>query len=429
MSNSLMNHINITNPIVYKLNLKHYMLSCNVTTKTMSSPMIDLSVSLPNDTIIISSNNTYNKFYHHISNYVNKNTGQVKFYSYAGGKEITKLVNGINKMSNLPYPPFNNTLFSSIILPEINNNDSVYILIDSYNEINSITCPLLMKKLINRDLNIMLNNIKTNVENKNVNVIIMFDTLLYDELINYEPDIDNIIQNFNFTLKKNKNLVSYTFDLVFGKVISSEDLAFNGIIDFENFTIYYAFTTNQSICHLLTIRTSGLSIIGNGTSNIYVILSSNNCLPNEIKITDVTSENKLLNVTFNENIQEHKNTDIILKLIELCNYNLTLSKIINTDNKDAMKHIMHEKLHENFQWEFNFLNTYDLNNLEEDIKTIIDAKIRWLHNILLNYFAIIRSKFHINKLNGYNYYNLIYRTDNVLPTMERNVTAPCNNEL
>ena len=217
--------------------------------------------------------------------------------------------------------------------------------------------------------------------------------------------------------------------MVFGKVISSEDLAFNGIIDFENFTIYYAFTTNQSICHLLTIRTSGLSIIGNGTSNIYVILSSNNCLPNEIKITDVTSENKLLNVTFNENIQEHKNTDIILKLIELCNYNLTLSKIINTDNKDAMKHIMHEKLHENFQWEFNFLNTYDLNNLEEDIKTIIDAKIRWLHNILLNYFAIIRSKFHINKLNGYNYYNLIYRTDNVLPTMERNVTAPCNNEL
>jgi hypothetical protein len=218
-----MNQINVTNPVVYRLDFKNYMLSFDVTTETNSTTLIDLSKSSLNETKIISSSNIYYKFKDVLLSRTNKNIGAIKFYSYAGGKEITRLINGSNQMSKLEYPPFNGTLFSSIILPEMNNNDSVYILIDSYNEITSILCPLMKKELINRDLNIMLNNIKTNVADKNVNVTILFETKLYDDFIKYEPELKELINSFNIKLEDSKgNLVFYTSDLVLDHTESKE---------------------------------------------------------------------------------------------------------------------------------------------------------------------------------------------------------------
>ena len=393
MSNSSMNQINVSNPVIYRLAPTNFMLSFDISTETRTTALIDLSKNSKNETKIISSNGVYSKFKeNHLSSRKNKNTGDIKFYSYAGGKEITRLTTGSNRMSNLAYPPYNGTLFSSIELPEMNKKDNVYLLIDNYIEINTISCPNMKKELINKDLEILLNKIKNGIEGKNVNFIILFDSKLHEELIKYEPELNTIICSYDIhPMKSEGHIVPYVCDLVFGRILGGQTHQFTGVINPEGYTIIDAFTTSIINYHKLTNRTSGLSILGNGTATIYMLLRSNNALTNKIKLMEVPTGTELLNISTNTNVKEHKNTSDILKLIKLIDYTLLLKNILSKNDRTEMKQFMKDNLEENFNWEFNFLENYNPDKLEEDIKLQIDNKMILYYQNMLHFLKTIRN--------------------------------------
>ena len=426
MSNSTMNQIKITNPIIYRLDFNNYMLSINIITDTKSNALIDLSKNSVNETKIISSNNIYDKFKKNNLYYSNKNIGAVKFYSYAGGKEISRLVTGITQMSNLVYPPFNGTLFSSIIMPEINNNDNIYLLIDSYEELNTISCPKIKKDLINTDLILMLKNIKNIIENKKVNFIILFEIKIYEELIKYEPMLyEIIISQYDIKLEKStENIVSYLSDLVFGKVLGGQTIQFTGVINPENFNIIDAFIINNPTqSYTLINKISGLSVLGNGTATINMILRSNcnDIILTEIRLIEVTTRTELINISLNKNIKVHKNTNEILKFIKLYDYSFLVKNIMLTNNRNKIKQFMKDNLEKNYNYEFNFLDSYNSKNLEEDIKMNIDHNIIIYYNNLINNLLTIRNMYYIKRSLNETYNNNITNA-NFINTQ---VSKPC----
>ena len=411
MSNMSLNKIIINNPIIYRLDFQNYMLSFDVSTETTSMLSIDLSKTSDDEIKIVSSYTIYSKFKDSMKNVTNKNTKAVKFYSYAGGKEITRLVNGSTRMSHLDYTPFNGSLFSSIILPELNDNDKLYLLFDSYSELNTIDCPLMKKELINKDFNMMLKNIKTHCEDKKINIIMLFDNKLYDELIKYEPTFNLLIQsshiydpatnkfvtNYNINQHTCKtNLCNYACDLIFGKVVGGQTHEFTGIINPVDCTIIDVFTNNKN--HVFTNRTSGLSISGNGTSSINMIIKSNNELLNDIKIIEVTSGVELINLSINSNVKVHKNTNILLKLIKIREYNSILNNLLSRTNKEEIKQYMKTNIEETFNWEFNFYESINFSELEEDIKNQVTNNIILLYDTTLNHLLTMKSLFYNKRL-------------------------------
>jgi hypothetical protein len=151
-----------------------------------------------------------------------------------------------------------------------------------------------------------------------------------------------------------------------------------------------------------------LSILGNGTSNIYIILSCDSDIINEINITEVTNGTKLININLTENVKVHKNTIEILRLIKLFDYNSKLNTIIKNNNRNEIKEFMKCNLEENFNLEFNFLDSYNSDELEEDIKLNIDNRITSLYVNLLNYLTKIRSYYSIKRS-----LNNLHNDDNV----------------
>lgn len=411
-----MQEISINNLNIYNLDDSNYMLQFGFTTKTTTTALIDLSKKSSNEIKIISSEQTYNGFKSYTPLYTNKNTGAIKFYSYAGGKELSRLINGSNQLSNIAYPNFNGSLFSSIVFPEINDNDTVYLLIDKYNELKSISCPLVKQSLINEDLIIMLDSIENQIKNKqNIKVTILFDKKTCDELIKHESYINSIINHYKFNVFNSDNICQYTCDLVFGKIFGGQTNEYNGIINLKGFTIIDAFLSNYGYptSHTLINRTVGLSISGNGQAEMTMIVKLND-LTDRLIINEVISDTELINIELKG--KQHKNTNEMLQFIKLIDQTANLKKIIKKNDKNEMKKFMKDTMEETYNWEFNFLSSYDPNNLYENIKDIMNDKIMSLYSNLIDQFGLIRSIFTENKKQKYGKRNQDYEpVQSVMP--------------
>jgi len=396
MSNSTMNQINVTNPIIYRLDSSNYMVNFDVTTGTHTSALIDMSNILENDIKIISSNAIYSKFKQIVSNRTNKNIGSIKFYSYCGGKEITRMVTNSNKMSNIPYPPYTGTLFSSIILPELNDNDTVYLILDEYKDIETITCPLIKMKLISRDLSILFENIRLSILGKNIKFTVIYENTLYEELNKSYSNITSLMKdydiNFNANFKTHNVVCNYVCDLVFGRVFGGKTQEFTGVINPESFTIIDVFCSNANSVHTFTNRTSGLSISGNGTSTIFILMKCTTEIESDLKITEIVTGKELLNINLSSNIKVHKNSGILLKLINLYNYDLRLENILK-DDETKIKEFIKENLEEIFDIEFNFLDNYNEKDLEEDIRSSLNSSIMIIYNRIITNLENVRKIF------------------------------------
>jgi hypothetical protein len=394
MSNSSVNQINVSNASIYRLDFINYMLSCDVSTETQSSTLIDMSNILENDTKIICSNSLYSKFKQSVTNRTNKNIGSIKFYSYCGGKELTRMITNSSRMSNLPYPPYSGSLFSSIILPELNDNDTVYLILDEYKDIESITCPLMKKKLIGKDLTLLFNNIKSLTEGKNIKFTIIYEKAIFEELTKSNETIISLMEtygiDYNHDFKSINVVCNYVCDLVFGRVFGGKTHEFTGVINPESFTIIDLFCSNN--IHTFTNRTSGLSISGNGTSTINILMKCNSELTTNLKVSEIVTGKELLNINLSTSIKVHKNSEILLKLISLYNYDSKLENILKEDS-NKIKEFIKENVNQNFDLEYNFLDNYDENDLEEDIKNPVHSSMIILYNRVIMSLDNIRKLF------------------------------------
>lgn len=420
-NNDSKNQIHINNPIYYKLNNDYVMLRLDITTSTTQQNAIDLTKKATNETFIISSNNIYNEFKNTVITRSNKNIGSVKFFSFAGGQEVSRLITDVTQMSKLSYPIFSGTLLSSIIMPLNMDNNTVYLIIDKkwYNAVSTIVDPELKSMLIKRDLELLLNEIGKNIEGKNVNFIISFEKELYDELIKYKSDINTYINSFGIKvmITDRKILVLYICDLVFGINVGGQDHQYTGIINPENFKIIDTFIINKQN-HSIVKRNSGLSISGNGTSTMYMLLLGNNIMLNKIKIIDVTMNNELLNIDTTI-YEEHPNTELLLLFINLIEYHTEIKKLLKHNIKKDIALFMEKNVKKNHYWEITFCDFYKLQVIEEDIKPYIDCHINVYYIKLINQLSSIRKMF---------YYNKTY-DNNFNPIMQRESTICVDNNL
>ena len=434
-NNDAKNQIRIDNPIYYKLNNNYIMLRLDITTSTTQQNAIDLTKKATNETFIISSINIYNEFKNHVITRSNKNIGSVKFFSFAGGQEVSRLTTNLIQMSKLSYPIFSGTLLSSIMMPLNMDNNTVYLIIDKkwYNVINTIVDPEMKNTLIKKDLELLLNKIKIAIENKNVNFIISFEKELYDELIKYKLDINEYINSYGIKvmITEKKNLVLYVCDLVFGIIVGGQNHQYTGIINPVNFKIIDTFIINKQN-HNIVKRNSGLSISGNDTSTIYILLC-NNIMLNKIKLIDVTMGTELLNIDTNI-YEQHANGELLLLFINLIEYCAEIKKLLKCNNKKEIALFMEKHMKKNHYWEITFWDFYKLQVIEEDIKPYIDCYINVYYVKLINQLSSIRAMFYYNKIdNGYNPImqreSTIYINDNLElppPVLQRQLTGPFN---
>ena len=417
------NKIHISDPVCYKLNNEYTMLCVNITTSTTPQNAIDLTKKATNETFLISSNNIYNEFKNTVITRSNKNIGPVKFFSFAGGQEVTRLITDVTQMSKLPYPVFSGTLLSSITLPLNMDNNTVYLTIDKrwYNVINTIVDSEMKTTLIEKDLELLLNEIKINIEGKNVNFIISFEKELYDELVQYKPDIYTYINSFGIKIiiTDKRNLVLYMCDLVFGIIVGGQNHQYTGIINPVNFKIIDAFITGKKN-HTIIKRTSGLAISGNGTSTIYMLLC-NNIILNEIRLIDVTMNTELLNINTSTCEVQHTNNELLLVFIKLIEYCIEIKRLLERNIKKDFAFFMEKNIKKNHYWEIVFWDFYKSQVIEEDVKSYIDCYINVYYVKLINQLSSIRMMFSHNKIDDNN--NLIMQRE---PIMQRESTIGIN---
>ena len=135
-----MSKISLQNEIKkYNINDKLVCLEMNILTNVEPEECFDFTKNYNKNIHIVIPIKTYTEINQIIEKRVNKNSGIIYFYSYAGGKPVSQLMNGQRKLSKIVYPPYSSTLLSSIKIPQVNNGDILYILLESYPEFLSIS--------------------------------------------------------------------------------------------------------------------------------------------------------------------------------------------------------------------------------------------------------------------------------------------------
>ena len=180
-------------------------------------------------------------------------------------------------------------------------------------------------------------------------------------------------------------MIHYLCDKVFGKIYNNTNQQYNGIINIEGYEIVDALSDGT---HIITLRGSGLSVIGNGTSNIFFIIKSiTDSINDKIQIKELNSNIVLFKNTLSYLLLETPN---YLKLYELKQYNLELCKII-TKTKDEMKKFMQDNAIRNNDYEFIDITEYTyvdntwynlrINNNIKDIICKIQANLHLIRKL------------------------------------------------
>jgi len=350
-----MSKISLENEIKkYNINDKLVCLEMNILTNVEPEECFDFTKNYNKNIHIVIPSKTYSEINQIIEKRVNKNSGIINFYSYAGGKPVSQLMNGHRKLSKIVYPPYSSTLLSSIKIPQVNNGDILYILIDSYSEFLSISQDSLKRSLIEADTNLLIENILNSIQDKDLEIKFIIDhttfeniNLVYSEFSSKFTEIPNL-QLFQTTISNDK-INNYLCDDIFGKLIGGQQQLFNGTLIFKDHTIIDVYNNGKIN---IALRGSGLSLIGNGTSKIFIILEKE-CEYSTINITEYTTgmqlfeentllnkENTLLNKKNYEYSEINKYSDIIIQINDILTHNNEIQNILSSNNNKIMKDFM-----------------------------------------------------------------------------------------
>jgi hypothetical protein len=326
----------------YYINDKYCCLEMNIETNVDPEECFDFCKVHTDNIHVIIPQKQYSTLNNVLDKRTNKNASIVSFYSYAGGKPITQLLNGHKSLSKIPYPINYGTTFSSIKFPKLKENEILYIIIDSYPEILSITDLTLKEKLIRSDVQQFISKLKAQYTNITLNLIINETTI---EIINKVfPDFLTVIisgLNLDFDVHINRvpgeEINNYLCDVIFGKIIGGQQQQFNGTLIFKDHTIVNFYNIGNISCLL---RGSGLSLSGNGTSNIFVLLEKES-EDAVLNISEYSTETNLY-TDDNTEIPTHPNYLTFLKFVDICNYYEQVKQISKDKNLEHIKEFMQD---------------------------------------------------------------------------------------
>ena len=389
---------------IYNINDKLVGLEMSIQTNIELEECFDFTKNYDKNIHIVIPLKNYTQLGDIIEKRVNKNTGIINFYSYAGGKPVSQLINGQRNLSKITYPPYSSTLLSSIKIPKVINGEILYILIDSYSEFLSISQSSLKTELIKNDTNLLIQRLINSIEGANdIEIKFIIDHDVFESINLVYPEFQNTISNIknfkvHFTILNDK-MNNYLCDDVFGKVIGGQQQLFNGTLVFKDYTILDVY--NDSKINI-SIRGSGLYLLGNGISKIFVILEKES----DEQIINITESTSSI-VLFEENLinikEIHPYIDVITEIITILNHSNKIKSCVTYKDKKKMKEFMLENSKYNTEvelYEFEDIisdeKEWYYDNLKLRILELINNSRAMLINIRRNFVTNIERSFQPN---------------------------------
>jgi len=380
---------------IERISSNEYFVKFDIQTIVSPSIKFDLTINHEKPVNLIVSPQVYSALRADIFTRINKNTSDIKLFSYNSGKELCRIVPGSNKIGNVSYPEINFLLLSQIEFPtNLEPNAHYIIVIDSYPALNMIEYGPLKSKLFSQDVsNFLLKFDKFNEEAKKINTTV--------QLIISKQDFDSIDLGVRYFLKVPTNkLVKSLADIVFGCTIGGIQSDFSSIISKDsNWKIIDAFSYQKNLQddtiklpHKLIIRESGLVICGNTSSSIGLIIKSINQDSDvtNFKMIDINLDTQICDFIIDSNIPLHSEATKLLKYIEIIQYE-TILDILDTNSKlEKKSHMLsNSKIIESIEYsEFNdFALEYELH------KKSINDKLCLIIKIIKSKWSEIRSTF------------------------------------
>ncbi len=397
--------IKVLSQSIERINQDKYFIKLDVETNVKPNASFDLTVKNETPVSMIVSPSVYQGLKPDIGTRTNSNVHEIKIYGFHGGKELGRILPGSNKMGNVTYPDIKYSLLSQIVFPNPEPNTKYILAIDSLPALGTIESKFLATRLLAQDLDLFEKNLDKFRQaiqpiGSNIQVIVYKDNISFTEnLKNHESII-----NLSTFIEANK-IVRYLGDIVFGRVFGgtqgnfSTVLALTGSDSGNNISSPSIIATfSQHIpdsdfaCnHVITLRGSGITISGNTTSSVGVIVDIGSSLVNNIKITDTSTGETICvfdNIKTNTTNPEHLKLG---KFVEILKYIKEAEKINFSDEKNVIK--SHMKLYKDFIQFIEYCDYEELGLFEDKFAQVINSNIIHLVKWCKKRWADYRSRF------------------------------------
>jgi hypothetical protein len=274
---------------------------------------------------------------------VNENSYPIHFYRTTGGKPIATLNTGQNDLGTVTYHDLKFSLISSIEVPDIQENEVIYFLIDSYDGLDQVTDPSLKSKLIWKDWIDFARKFQSFLKSE---IRIIIDGKIFASITKIIPDFFSY-QAPELFLENAGNqsevkffecydkMTEFLCDKIFGKVIGGEKQLFSGIITTGENKIVDAYSKG---CLSVAIRGSGLTINGNGSSKIFIIVKRKN--DSKLLIQETQTGQIILDDKITDDCETFKYPKEYNKLCELVDYNDELKSLLEKPKESIKKHLL-----------------------------------------------------------------------------------------
>jgi hypothetical protein len=405
-----MSSIEVSSQSISQINSDTYLVDFEVKTTVKPNDKIDLTINHSKPISIITSLTTYNNLKNEITNRTNINSEEINIFSYIGNKELSKIFPGKNKIGTVVYPDIVFSLLSQIQLStNIPLNSKVFIVIDSYPGLLSIEHNDLKIQFIKQDLDNLCKKLIDFQEKTGCEINIIFDKNTFGtiQLVYSIP--------FNIITSTPDKITKCLCDIVFGKIIGGIQSDFNGIIStnskYRIIDVFNIPNSEKLNIHNTSIRGSGLTISGNTTSHLMLLIEKNesNDETNKIEFYELHTDTKLFDFNINSEIILNQSASSIRKYIEILKYSQKLSEIMHYQEK-YKEHMISNSLIIN-SIEYDDIESFDFESLSE-FKDSIIKKLLHMVQIIKNNWSSIRSTFKFTKINHNNLCDLAFNYNN-----------------
>jgi hypothetical protein len=293
---------------------------------------------------VVLSEKQYEKLKQTLWTRVNENSYPINFYRTTGGESIATLKTEQNYLGTVTYHDSKLSLISSIKVPDVKENEAIYyFLIDSYDGLDQVTDPILKGELIMNDWIKFARQFQKSeqIELKS-EIRIIFDSKIIKSITEIIPDffsrLDTSFDNhwkvefFECCLDEMPNFLC---DKIFGKIIGGEKQLFSGIITTGDNKIVDVFSTG---CLSVAISGSGLTINGNGSSKIFIIVERK--IDAKLLIQETQTGQIILDDKITDDCETFKYPKEYNKLRELVDYNDELKSLLEKPKESIKKHLL-----------------------------------------------------------------------------------------
>ena len=326
--------INTFGQSIRQIDSNTWFVQFNVETSVEPSIKFDLSTNYSKPINLIVGPNTYSRMKSEFGSYKNSNSGEIKIFSYSGGKELGRIEPGSNQMGTVTYPEIQYSLLSQIQFPTSPQPDSLYlIVIDGYPALKLTEYSTIREKLVKQDTQVFGSKLKEFVSkamHTGTGVQLIVDQSIGQILGEYDSFV-------NITQSNETKITRCLGDILFGRVFGGTQPDFSSIISpGSEWDIIDAFSVNISSgennsTHKLAIRGSGLSIESNCSSLVGMILKANTDSISEVLIQDINLGTQICDFDLVD-IPQHPNAPSLINYIKLEQYVQTLGLFETSTN-------------------------------------------------------------------------------------------------